>query len=128
MPQTPHQRAEAELTAYGLTLPETDVVPGWSVTRYMRVRGKGFAIFGDKGEPLDHLTFIVKLPISVEMVADLYFVRESKGWYKQHDWVIAHFNPEDDILTELETLQAWMKQSYVAIAPKPLGRLVSGVQ
>ncbi len=62
------------------------------------------------------------------MVADLYFVRESKGWYKQHDWVIAHFNPEDDILTELETLQAWMKQSYVAIAPKPLGRLVSGVQ
>ncbi len=41
MPQTPHQRAEAELTAYGLTLPETDVVPGWRVTRYMRVRGKG---------------------------------------------------------------------------------------
>ena len=125
MPQTPHQRAEAELTAYGLSLPETDLVPGWSVTRYMRVRGKGFAIFGDKGEPLDELTFIVKLPISVEMVADLYFVRESKGWYKQHDWVIAHFNPQDDILAELDTLKAWMRQSYVAIAPKRLGRLIS---
>ena len=125
MSQTSHQRAEAELTGYGLSLPETDVVPGWSVTRYMRVRGKGFAIFGDKGEPLDELTIIVKLPISVEMVGDLYFVRESRGWYKQHDWVIAHFNPEDDTLAELDTLKAWMKQSYVAIAPKRLGRMIS---
>jgi hypothetical protein len=125
MSQTPHQRAEAELTAYGLSLPETDVVPGWSVTRYVRVRGKGFTIFGDKGEPVDELTMIVKLPISVEMVGDLYFVRESKGWYKQHDWVIAHFDPEDDILADLDTLKAWMKQSYVAIAPKRLGRMIS---
>ena len=125
MPQTPHQRAEAELTAFGLTLPETDVVPGWSVTRYMRVRGKGFTIFGDKDEPLDELTMIVKLPISVEMVSDLYYVRESRGWYKQHDWVIAHFNPQDDILSELDTLKAWMRQSYAAIAPKRLGRMIS---
>ncbi len=125
MSQTPHQRAEAELTAYGLSLPETDVVPGWSVTRYMRVRGKGFTIFGNKGEPRDELTIIVKLPISVEMVADLYFVRASKGWFKQHDWVIAHFDPENDILAELDTLKAWMRQSYVAMAPKRLGRMIS---
>ena len=127
MSQTPHQRAEAELTAFGLSLPETDVAPGWGVTRYMRVRGKGFAVFGDKDEPLDELTLTVKLPISAEMVADLYFVRESKGWYKQHDWVIAHFNPEDDILVELDTLKAWMKQSYVAMAPRRLGRMISEV-
>ncbi len=127
MPQTPHQRAEAELTAFGLSLPETDVAPGWGVTRYMRVRGKGFAVFGDKDEPLDELTLTVKLPISAEMVADLYYVRESKGWYKQHNWVIAHFNPEDDILVELDTLKAWMKQSYVAMAPRRLGRMISEV-
>ena len=127
MSQTPHQRAEAELTAFGLSLPETDVAPGWGVTRYMRVRGKGFAVFGDKDEPLDELTLTVKLPISAEMVADLYYVRESKGWYKQHNWVIAHFNPEDDILVELDTLKAWMKQSYVAMAPRRLGRMISEV-
>lgn len=127
MSQTPHQRAEAELTAFGLTLPETDVAPGWGVTRYMRVRGKGFAVFGDKDEPLDELTLTVKLPISADMVADLYYVRESKGWYKQHNWVIAHFNPEDDILVELDTLKAWMKQSYVAMAPRRLGRMISEV-
>ena len=61
------------------------------------------------------------------MVADLYYVRESKGWYKQHNWVIAHFNPEDDILVELDTLKAWMKQSYVAMAPRRLGRMISEV-
>jgi hypothetical protein len=122
---TPHQRAEAELTRYGLTFPETDSVPGWTVTRCMRVRKKMFAVFGEKGEPLDALTIIVKLPISAGMVQDLPFVRESSGWYKQHDWVIAHFGPDDDILAEMDTLRAWLKQSYVAMAPKKLGRLVS---
>lgn len=123
---TPHQRAEAQLTAYGLTLPETEAGLGWAFTRVVRVRGKMFVIFGDKAQPKDELTIIVKLPISFEMVQDLWFVRESRGWYRQHDWVIAHFGPDDDILAEIPTLQGWMKQSYVAMAPKRLGRLVDG--
>lgn len=121
---TPHQQAEAELTAYGLTFPETDAGPGWSVTRVLRVRGRMFAIFGDKGEPLDALTITVKLPVSFEMVQDLYFVRESRGWYRQHQWAIARFGADDDILAELPTLKGWLKQSYVAMAPKRLGRQV----
>lgn len=121
---TPHQKAEKTLTAFGLALPETDVVPGLPPTRYMRVRGKGFCMFGAKREPLDALTMVVKLPISAEMVQDLYFVRESKGWFRQHDWVIAHFGPDDDILAELDTLKAWMRQSWIAVAPKKLARLL----
>jgi len=124
--QTPHQRAEAELTKYALSLPETDIAPGWGggVTRYFRVRGKGFAVFGDKDEPADALTLIFKLPISAEMAQTLPFVRESKGWFKQHNWVVAHFGPDDDILAERDTLKAWMKQSYIAMAPKKLGRTI----
>lgn len=125
MSQTPQERAEAELTAYGLTLPETEVAYGWAMTRTLRVKTKMFAIFGDKAQPLDQLTVVVKLPISGEMVQDLYFVRESKGWYKQHDWVIAHFGPDDDVLAELPTLKAWLRQSYVAQAPKYLARRLS---
>lgn len=121
---TPHLRAEAELTAYGLGLPETHVAQGWSVTRTLRVKDRLFAIFGDKGEPQDHLTIILKLPVSIEMIQDLYFVRESRGWYRMHDWAVAHFGPDDDILGELPTLKGWMVQSYVAVAPKKLGRLV----
>ena len=122
---TPHQRAEAELTAYGLTFPETSAGPGWTTTRALYVRKKMFAVFGATGEPLDALTLLMKLPISAEMAEELAFVRPAQGWYKQHKWVTAHFGADDDVLAELETLKGWLKQSYVAIAPKRLGRMVS---
>lgn len=125
MPLTPHQRAEAELTKYGLTFPETNVGPGWTTTRALYVRKKMFAVFGATSEPLDALTFLVKLPISAEMAEDLPFVRPAKGWYKQHKWVTAHFGADDDVLAEIETLRGWLKQSYVAIAPKMLGKTLA---
>ena len=112
---TPHEQAEAELTAYGLTLPETHVASGWAFTRTLRVKDRLFAIFGDKAQPRDALTVVVKLPISGEMVQGLDFVRESRGWYKQHGWIIAHFGPDDDILAEIPTLKGWLRQSYLAL-------------
>lgn len=123
---TEPERVEQELSAYALSLPETDKVKGWGLTRYLRVRGKGFAVFGDKNETADSLTLIVKLPITAPMLGDLWFVRESRGWFKQHDWVVAHFGPGEDVRAEVETLRGWIRQSYVAIAPKRLGRLVAG--
>lgn len=60
MPQTPHQRAEAELTKHCLTFPETSAGPGWQTTRGLYVRKKMFCGFGAKGEPLDELTVIMK--------------------------------------------------------------------
>src|SRR5690606_3398148 len=123
MQLTPHQRTEAELTAYGLSFPETSAGPGWTITRALYVRKKMFAAFGAAGEPLDALTIIMKLPISAEMAEELAFVRPAKGWYKQHNWVTAHFAPDDDVLAEMETLKGWLKQSYVAVAPKTLGRM-----
>lgn len=125
MPRIPHQHAEAELTAYGLTLPETIAGAGWQTTRALYVRKKMFAVFGEKGEARDALTIIMKLPISAETAEELPFVRPAKGWYKQHNWVTAHFGPDDDVLAEMHTLKGWLKQSYVAVAPKKLGRVVS---
>lgn len=125
MPETAHQRAEAELTAYGLTFPEASAAPGWQTTRALYVRKKMFAVFGAKGEALDALTLLMKLPISAEMAEELPFVRPAKGWYKQHKWVTAHFAVDDDVLAEMDTLKGWLRQSYVAVAPKTLGRKVS---
>ena len=122
MPPTPHEQAEAELTAYGLALPEAHAKFGWAFTRNLRVRTRVFAMFGDKAQPPDALTILVKLPISGEMVQGLPFVRESRGWYKQNGWTIAHFGPQDDVLAELATLKGWLRQSYVAQAPKYLAR------
>lgn len=122
MSGTPHQRAEAELTAYGLTFPETSAGPAWVPARGLYMRKKMFAVFGARGEELDALTIIMKLPISAEMAEDLPFVRPARGWFKQHNWVTAHFGPDDDVLAELPTLKGWLKQSYIAIAPKRLSR------
>lgn len=122
---TPHQRAEDELTAYGLTFPETTAAPAWVPARGLYVRKKMFCVFGAKGEPLDALTILMKLPISAEMAEELAFVRPAKGWYKQHNWATAHFGPDDDVLAEMATLKGWLKQSYIAVAPKTLGRAVT---
>jgi hypothetical protein len=125
MPRTPHQRAEAELTAYGLAFPETVAGQGWATTRALCVRKKMFAVFGAKGEGLNALTILMKLPISAEMAEELAFVRPAKGWYKQYNWVTAHFAGDDDVFAEMPTLRGWLKQSYIAVAPKGLGRLMS---
>lgn len=115
---------EDQLTTYGLTMPETTVGPGWGPTRALYMRRKMFFVFGDRKEPPSSLTMMMKLPVSADMVQDLYFVRESKGWFKLHDWVIVRFGPGDDVMAELDTLKGWMVQSYCAIAPKKLARRV----
>lgn len=122
---TPHQKVEAALTSFALTLPETSAGPAWPGARGLYVRKKMFFVFGAKGEAANALTTICKLPVSAEMVQDLPFVRESKGWYKQHNWVIAHFGHADPIAAELPTLKAWLLQSYAAVAPKKLAREVA---
>ncbi len=119
---TPHQRAEAELTKYGLTFPEAALGQGWASLRAIDVRKKTFVLFGAKSEPLNALTIVMKLPVSSEMAEELAFVRPAKGWYKQHNWTTAHFGPDDDVLAELDTLRGWLKQSYIAVAPKKLSR------
>ena len=48
-----------------------------------------FFVFGDRQEAPGELTLAMKLPISVGMVQGRHFVRESMGWRRQHDWVIA---------------------------------------
>lgn len=125
MPQTPHQRAEAELIKFGLTFPETTTAPAWPPTRALYVKKKMFCVFGEKAQPLDALTILMKLPISAEMAEGLPFVRPAKGWFKQHNWVTAYFDADDDVFAEMNTLKGWMRQSYTAVAPKKLGRLIS---
>lgn len=47
---TPRQQVERELTAFGLTMPETSAGPGWPPTRALYFRKKMFFVFGDRKE------------------------------------------------------------------------------
>jgi hypothetical protein len=123
---TTHKRSEKELTSFGLKMPETWAGPGWPPARAVCFRKEKFFVFGDRHEPEAALTMIMKLPVPAELVQDLSFVRDSKGWFRQHDWVIARFEPDDDILAQMPTLKAWMTHSYCAVAPKKFARLVRG--
>ena len=67
---------------------------------------------------------IMKLPGPAALVQDLSCERESKGAFRQHDWLIARFVPEEDILAEMPTLKACMAQSSCAVAPKKFARRV----
>jgi hypothetical protein len=123
---TPHKRTEQELATLGLTMPDTSAGPGSPPTRALCFRKEKFFVFFDRHEPEAALTVIMKLPVSAEIVQDLSFVRESQGWFRQHDWVIARFEPDDDILAKMPTLKAWMTQSWCAVAPKKFARPAPG--
>lgn len=84
-----------------------------------------FCVFDDCKELPGHLTMIMNLPVSAGMVRDPYFVQESKGWSRQHNWVIARFGPDADIMAEMETLKAWLVQSCCAVRPKKLAQQVA---
>jgi hypothetical protein len=123
---TPHQRTRKDLTSSGMTIPETSAGPGWLPTRALCFRWKMSVVFGDRGKPQGALTMIMKLPVSADMVQDLKFMPESRGWFRQHDWVIARFGSEEDILAHMPTLKAWMAQGYCALAPKTFACVVRG--
>ena len=73
MTQTPHQRAEAELTTYGLTFPETTSGPGWTITRALYVRKKMFAVFGEKGKHVRAAVGAPSLPLGVPVEIEFVF-------------------------------------------------------
>jgi hypothetical protein len=95
-------------------------------TRALYVRWKMSFVFGDRGKPQGALTMIMKLPVSADMVQDLKFMPESRAWFRQHDWVIARFGSEEDILAHMPTLKAWLAQGYCALAPKTFACVVRG--
>ena len=55
---TAQQKAEAELTAFGLSLPEISIGPGWATTRVLKVRSRMFPVFGDRNEQPNELTIM----------------------------------------------------------------------
>lgn len=111
---------ELTLRDYALTFPEVTEDHPWG-HRAMKVKGKSFVFLGgDKNAK--ELSLSVKLPSSRDMAVDLPFAEPTGYGLGKSGWVTASFTKVADV--PLDLLKSWIDESYRAIAPKKLVKLL----
>lgn len=120
MPKKSVKSLELELRNLALQYPETIEDFPWG-HRAMKVKGKVFVFLGGETNP-GEFSMTVKLPHSRDMAADLPFAEPTGYGMGKHGWVTVRFKKAADVPMEL--LRAWMDESYRAIAPKKLVKLL----
>lgn len=115
--------AQEKLRRHGLSLPEATEDHPWGHLA-LKVRKKAFVFLSGEEFHEGKLGVTVKLPRSGEIAkATLPFVEAASYGLGKSGWVTARFAPKDQI--DIAMLCDWISQSYLAIAPKKLGALVT---
>lgn len=109
---------------YALSLPAATEDHPWGET-VAKVQGKVFVFLGrpDPVDGVDRLGFSVKLPDSGAAVLTNGWASPTGYGLGRAGWVTVRVTAEQ--APELETLYAWIRESYRAVAPKRLGRQVA---
>jgi predicted DNA-binding protein (MmcQ/YjbR family) len=107
---------EKKLHAFALSFPEATETNPWGHAA-IKVKGKTFVFLGGEKD-VDELSLSVKLPQSRDMAVDLPFAQPTGYGLGKSGWVTARF--EDAAGVPMDLLQAWIDESYRAIAPKKL--------
>lgn len=115
------KQAEAELIAFAAKMPSAWEDHPWDHT-VMKVGAKIFVFFGGAAGAPDELSVTVKLPISSEMALTLPYMSPAGHGLGKSGWVNLRQTTGDDF--DLETIQAWIVQSYRAVATKKLVKLL----
>jgi len=113
--------AEAELIGFAARLPGAWEDHPWDHT-VLKVGQKIFVFFGGAAAPADTLSVTVKLPISYELALTLPCVAPAGHGLWKAGWAHLTQHSGDDF--DLETIRGWILQSYRAVAPKKLARLL----
>ena len=109
----------ADLLAFALTLPEAwDDLP-WEEDLVAKVGKKVFVFFGSATRPL---AMGVKLPHSAPFALSLSCAEPSGYGLGRHGWVTVHLDGDD--APDIALVHDWIVESYSAIAPKKLIRLL----
>lgn len=106
--------ALAHLRKFALKFPETREDKPWGESA-IKVKGKTFVFMGDGKEGFG---LSVKLPQSREFALEYSFTKPTGYNLGKSGWVTATFGAKDDV--PLDVLEAWITESYRAIAPKKL--------
>lgn len=117
-----HTLAQAMRT-YGLSLPEAYEDFPWG-ERVLKVRKKVFAFLGSDQRLPEKLGFSVKLPESGQALLALPFATPTGYGLGKSGWVSVRCMPEQPF--PLELIQEWLRESYRAVAPKKLARMLNG--
>ncbi len=115
------KKAQAALRAYALTLPEAVEELPWGHPA-IKVRKKTFVFISGTKTDKGYLGLSMKLPISAEMALELPFTKPTGYGLGKSGWVSSTFTLEEDVPVDM--LKEWIVQSYRAVAPKKLGKLL----
>lgn len=111
---------ELELRDYAMTFPEATEDSPWG-HRAIKVKGKTYIFLGGEKNATE-LSLSVKLPTSRDMAVDLPFAEPTAYGLGKSGWVTARFTKVADVPMDL--LRAWIGESYRAIAPKKLVKML----
>ncbi|HEY1961389.1 MAG TPA: MmcQ/YjbR family DNA-binding protein [Rhizomicrobium sp.] len=117
--KTKRQSAFQSLRRFALSQPETREDFPWGESA-IKVRDKTFLFMRD-GE--EGLSLSVKLPQSHEFALEYPFTEPTGYGLGKSGWVTAKFSRKDK--APLDVLQAWIAESYRAVAPKALLKKLS---
>lgn len=108
------QRAHEALRLHGLSFADATEDHPWGETA-LKVNGKVFVFLSltEKG-----LGLSVKLPDSNALALELPFAKPTGYGLGKSGWVSARFTEEDEDEVPTDILEAWMEESYRAVAPK----------
>jgi predicted DNA-binding protein (MmcQ/YjbR family) len=112
------KRLTETLLSHGRRFPEVTVGHPWGETT-LQVRGKNFLFLRHEG---DELSFSVKLSHSAIAALALPFVQPTAYGLGRHGWVTCRLSKVPRGMEE--QCLSWLEESYVAIAPKKLGRMI----
>ena len=110
------------LRAMALALPEASEDFPWG-ERAIKVRGKAFLFLrSDKSGA----SFSVKLPASAADALELPFAEPTHYGLGKYGWVTFTMRADEEL--PFTTFTGWLEESYRAVAPKTLGRIVGAAQ
>jgi predicted DNA-binding protein (MmcQ/YjbR family) len=115
------KQAENDLIAFAAGFPQAWEDHPWEHTVF-KVGKKVFVFFGGAAGQPGELSVTVKLPISFEMALTLPYVTPAGHGLGKAGW--AHVRQADGDDIDIDTLKGWIVQSYRAVAPKRLAKLL----
>lgn len=112
------KKAEAALRKIGMGFPETTEDFPWG-HRALKIKGKAFVFMAMEET---ELSLSVKLPDSADFALMQPYASPTGYGLGKSGWVTARFGAKDEVPVSL--LENWLRESFLAIAPKKIAALL----